>query len=129
MLSAVEAKTLNSYKEVNTIQIKLLYLNKSSTTLSVNQKNLEMIKFNSLQKVFILFLLSFLPLLGFSQKVTFNNVKVKYTQLPLYPLSEEIKTYEARLVIEIPEEMGKPDQMNNQYLKIQGYKKVKDGGY
>jgi len=87
-----------------------------------------MIKFNSLQKVFILFLLSFLPLLGFSQKVTFNNVKVKYTQLPLYPLFDDIKTYEARLVIEIPEEMGKPDQMNNQYLKIQGYEKVKDGG-
>ena len=84
--------------------------------------------FNSLQKVFILCILSILPLLGFSQKVIFDNVKVKYTQLPLYPLSEEIRTYEARLVIEIPEEMGKPDQLNNQYLKIQGYKKVSDGG-
>jgi len=87
-----------------------------------------MIKFNSLQKVFILFILSILPLLGFPQKVTFDNVKVKYTQLPLYPLSEEIKTYEALLVIEIPEEMGKSDQLNNQYLKIQGYEKVRDGG-
>ena len=87
-----------------------------------------MIKFNFLQKVFILFVLSILPLLGFSQKVTFNNVKVKYTQLPLYPLSDDIKTYETSLVIEIPEEMGKPDQLNNQYLKIQGYEKVKDRG-
>jgi hypothetical protein len=87
-----------------------------------------MIKFNSPQKVIILFILSILPLLGFAQKVTFDNVKVKYTQLPLYPLSEEIRTYETRLVIEIPEEMGKPDQLNNQYLKIQGYEKVKEGG-
>jgi hypothetical protein len=87
-----------------------------------------MIKYNSPQKVILLCILSTLPLLGFAQKVAFDNVKVKYTQLPLYPLSEEIKTYEARLVIEIPEEMGKPDQLNNQYLKIQGYEKVKDGG-
>ena len=87
-----------------------------------------MIKSNSPQKVFILFILSILPLLVSAQKVSFDNVKVKYTQLPLFPLSEEIKTYEARLVIEIPEEMGKPDQLNNQYLKIQGYKKVREGG-
>ncbi|MBA7565441.1 hypothetical protein ES708_07124 [subsurface metagenome] len=87
-----------------------------------------MIKFNSPQKVLILFILSILPSLGFAQKVAFDNIKVKYTQLPLYPLSEEIKTYEARLVIEIPEEMGKPDQMNNQYLKIQEYEKVREGG-
>ena len=87
-----------------------------------------MIKFSSPQKVFILCILSILPLLGFSQKVSFDNVKVKYTQLPLYPLSEEIRTYEANLVIEIPEEMGKPDQLNNQYLKIQGYEKVRDRG-
>ncbi len=87
-----------------------------------------MIKFNSPQKVLILFILSILPLLGFAQKVSFDNVKVKYTQLPLFPLPEEIKTYEARLVIDIPEEMGKPDQMNNQYLKIQGYEKVREGG-
>jgi len=84
--------------------------------------------FSSPQKVFILCILSILPLLGFSQKVIFDNVKVKYTQLPLYPLSEEIRTYEARFVIEIPEEIGKPDQLNNQYLKIQGYEKVRDGG-
>lgn len=87
-----------------------------------------MIRFNSPQKVVTLFILSILPLLGFAQKVTFDNVKVKYTQLPLYPLSEEIKTYETRLMIEIPDEMGKPDQLNNQYLKIQGYKKIKEGG-
>jgi len=87
-----------------------------------------MIKFSSPQKVFILCILSILPLLGFSQKVIFDNVKVKYTQLPLYPLSKEIRTYEARLVIEIPDEIGKPDQLNNQYLKIQGYEKVKEGG-
>lgn len=87
-----------------------------------------MIRFNSPQKVVTLFILSILPLLGFAQKVTFHNVKVKYTQLPLYPLSEEIKTYETRLMIEIPDEMGKPDQLNNQYLKIQGYKKIKEGG-
>lgn len=82
----------------------------------------------SKQKVIILFILSILPLLGFAQKVTFDNAKVKYTQLPLYPLPEEIKTYETRLMIELPDEMGKPDQLNNQYLKIQGYKKIKDGG-
>ncbi|MBE9511932.1 MAG: hypothetical protein IMY71_13770 [Bacteroidetes bacterium] len=87
-----------------------------------------MIKFNSPQKVIILFILSILPLLGFAQKVTFDNVKVKYTQLPLYPLFEEIKTYETHLKIEIPDEMGKPDQLDNQYLKIQGYKKIKEGG-
>ena len=87
-----------------------------------------MIKFNSPQKVFILFILSILPLLGSAQKVSFDNVKVKYIQLPLFPLPEEIKTYETSLMIDIPEEMGKPDQMNNQYLKIQGYEKVKDRG-
>ena len=87
-----------------------------------------MIKLNSPQKVFILFILSILSLSGSAQKVNFDNVKVKYTQLPLFPLSEDIKTYETRLIIEIPEEMGKPDQLNNQYLKIQGYEKVRDGG-
>jgi len=87
-----------------------------------------MITFNSPQKFIILFILSILPLLGFAQKVTFDNAKVKYTQLPLYPLPEEIKTYETRLVIELPDETDKPDQLNNQYLKIQGYKKIKEGG-
>ena len=31
-------------------------------------------------------------------------------------------------MIELPEEMAKPDQLDNQYLKIQGYKKIREGG-
>jgi len=87
-----------------------------------------MLRLNSSAKSIIFIIFIFLPLLGFAQKVTFDNAKVKYTQLPLYPLSEEIKTYETRLVIELPDETDKPDQLNNQYLKIQGYKKIKEGG-
>ncbi len=87
-----------------------------------------MLRLNSFVKSIIFIVFIFLPLLGFAQKVAFDNAKVKYTQLPLYPLPEEIKTYEVRLVIELPDETEKPDQLNNQYLKIQGYKKIKDGG-
>lgn len=87
-----------------------------------------MLKLNSSAKSIIFIVFIFFPLLGFTQKVTFDNAKVKYTQLPLYPLPEEIKTYETRLVIELPDETDKPDQLNNQYLKIQGYKKIKEGG-
>jgi len=87
-----------------------------------------MLKLNSSVKSIIFIVFIFPPLLGFAQKVTFDNAKVKYTQLPLYPLPEEIKTYEARLVIELPDETENPDQLKNQYLKIQGYKKIKEGG-
>jgi hypothetical protein len=86
-----------------------------------------MIKINLSQKSIILLFFSFLPLLGLAQKVAFDNAKVKYNQLPLYPLPEDIKTYEAHLVIELPNENENPDQLNNQYLKIQGYKKIKEG--
>ncbi len=68
----------------------------------------------------------FINVFMFAQKADMKNIKVSYTQLPLQPLNESIKTYNSVLSMDITLENTDLDKLSNQYLKLYGYKKVED---
>lgn len=62
----------------------------------------------------------------FAQKINIRNIKISYNQLPLLPLDENIKTYSAELSMDVTLKNTDIDKINNQYLKLSGFKRVKE---
>ena len=71
-------------------------------------------------------LLSFISIGLYAQKLNMNKVKVSYLQLPLQPLNENIKTYNSELNINVTFENTDIEKLRNQYLKLYGYKLIKE---
>ncbi len=87
-----------------------------------------MINFNikKLAASLLLILISCVPI--FSQKADLKKIAVSYKQLPLIILDESIKSYSSVLNMDISLENTDNDKLNNQYLKLYGFEKVKNQG-
>ncbi len=81
---------------------------------------------NIQKRIGIVALLLILSVMAFAQKTDMNNVKISYTQLPLQPLDESIKTYKSVLSMDVTLENTDLNKLKNQYLKLQGYSKSED---
>ena len=82
--------------------------------------------FNIQKRIGFVALLLFFTVIVFAQKANMRNIKISYTQLPLQPLDESIKTYNSALSMNVTLKNTDIDMLNNQYLKLYGYKKNKD---
>ena len=85
-----------------------------------------MISYKTIKLIGFAILFLFFNVLLFAQKPNTKNIKVSYTQLPLQALDESIKTYNSVLSMDVTLENTDIDKLNNQYLKLHGYKKVED---
>lgn len=63
---------------------------------------------------------------GISQRINFQNIKINYIHLPLYPLAPQYKTYQPILNLVLPDDTEEINKLTNQYIKIPGYQKTDD---
>jgi len=57
-----------------------------------------------------------------------EKIKISYTQLPLKPLDNNIKTYSSELTMDVTLENTDLAELTKRYLKLEGYEQVETGG-
>jgi len=84
-----------------------------------------MVSFNVKKLIgFVILVIFIVPISA--QKTDMIKIKISYEQLPLKPLDESIKTYNSELSMDVTLENKDIDKLSNQFLKLAGYKNVKE---